>query len=497
RAHPHLAEAFDLAEPRGLARYLCWFCVVAVPHYGIAALVSRSLVAAVFEPDEGTPPLGHRRPSRLERFVWDSAPALQSRFDLATAEGQDGFVHWFAERGAAASGLGWLFAEAVPLSPAVPRRGALAPGGVNLIGFAYGQLGVGEDMRMLATACGAAEIPFCVVARTPIGERGPEDRLLAPRAVPAPVYDTSILCMTGLDTGLQLLERPSLLDDGAYRIGYWPWELPHWPGEWQCAFGLVDEVWASSRYTLAAYEEATLLPLRQMPLAVSVDRIVMRSRAAFGLPEDRLLFLYVFDGHSYIARKNPEAVVAAFRQAFPTGSEPVGLVLKMMGGDRTDPRETALFASIAEDPRIMVIDGVIPRGEVLGLIAACDIYVSLHRAEGFGRTIAEAMLLRRPVIATGFSGSDELVGPETALPVAWGRRAVGPDEYPFGDGQWWADPDIDHAAWCLRRLADSPSARARLAESAYRHVSGRHAPALVGARYAARLAEIARNRIGG
>jgi glycosyltransferase involved in cell wall biosynthesis len=491
RTHPELADRYDLASPRGWARYVAWFCISAVRQLGIEDLMPTDGLAPLFEPDEETPRSGGRPVSRLLRLAWEMFDGLSRRFDIATAAGQDGLHAWFADTGARECGLVWLIeGTRRPASPARPPRRALRPGGVNLIGFAYGQLGVGEDVRMLASSCEAAGIPFAVIARTPVGERGPPDRWLDPHVVGEPVFDVSILCMTGFDTASLYLEDPSLVSDTAYRIGFWPWELPRWPAEWGCAFDFVDEIWVSSRYTEQAIAASSTVPVLHMPMAVGIDRIVPRPRGDFGLPDDRLLFLYVFDGHSYPARKNPGAAVAAFRAAFPGGDEPVGLVVKLMGGDRADPLLRAFFQACAEDRRIVLIDRVMDRGDVLGLIAASDVYLSLHRAEGFGRTIAEAMLLGRPVIATGFSGSDELVGDATALPVAWRKRDVGPDEYPFGDGQWWADPDIEHAASCMRRLTRSPELGAGLAERARRLVASRHAPIRVGPLYADRLAAI-------
>jgi glycosyltransferase involved in cell wall biosynthesis len=493
RGNAELVAAHDLADARGLARFLAWFCLVAVPEFGVADLIPAGVLEGLFAPDEATPALGCRPVNRLERYVWDFLPVVAERFDLGTGAGQDSYIAWFDAAGAAGCGLQWLFRPAPAPPPQAPGFiRPLLPGGVNLIGFALGQLGVGEDVRMLAASCTAAGIPFSVVVRTPVGERGPPDLWLAPHAVAAPVYDVSILCMTGFDTAAQWLEEPGLADGSAYRIGYWPWELPAWPADWTCAFELVDELWASSRYTRAAFAAATVQPVLPMPLAVGIDRIELRARADFGLPERAFLFLYVFDANSYLARKNPAAAVAAFRRAFPAGDEPVGLVLKMMGGDRQDPVLRAFLDACAVDERIRVIDAVLPRGEVLGLIAATDAYLSLHRAEGFGRTIAEAMLLRRPVIATGFSGSDELVDETTAVPVDWTRRPVGEDEYPFGRGQWWAEPDVAAAAAAMRDLAARPDRAAARIEAAHRRVVARHAPLATGRAYAQRLGQIRR-----
>ncbi len=497
RRNETLGHDHDPTDARGYGRFVAHIVLVAAPAYDLAGILRKSILAPAFAADEATPQRGRRWLTRLERYLWDNIPALQQLFDIEAAAGQDAYTIWLETGGYQAAGIGWLFDDTVATVPVPPPALPCSPkqGGVNLIGFAYGQLGVGEDVRMLAASLEAAGTPFGVVAKTPVGDRGPLDRWLAAHAIERPVYDVSIFCMAGFDTGHLLLDDPALLDPGYYRIGFWPWELPYWPSPWQHVFDLVDEIWAATAYTKAAYDQARPgIPVELMKLAVDVRRLVPCARADFGLTDDRFLFLYVFDANSYLARKNPLAAIAAFARAFPAGDEPVALVLKMMGGAPDDPDLLACLAAAAADRRIVILDGVMNRGDVLGLIASADAYISLHRAEGFGRTIAEAMLLGRPVIATGFSGSNDLVTAETALPVAWTRRAVGADEYPFGEGQYWADPDIDHAASCLRRIATDPVLRFRLTEAARRHVAHHHAPARVGAAYAARLDAVIRQR---
>jgi len=215
-------------------------------------------------------------------------------------------------------------------------------------------------------------------------------------------------------------------------------------------------------------------------------------RARFGLPDNRFLFVFSFDVLSSFPRKNPTACIASFKRAFPRGDEPVGLVVKVMRAPNDNPIWRAMLAEAARDKRIRVISETLSRGGVLDLYRACDCFVSLHRAEGFGRGIAEAMMLGKPVIVTGYSGSLDFATPATAALVDYRRTALAAGDYPFGAGQNWAEPDVDHAAWWMRALATRPDLRQRLARLGQISVTEAYSPAAVGAAYAAGLAPLLR-----
>jgi len=169
----------------------------------------------------------------------------------------------------------------------------------------------------------------------------------------------------------------------------------------------------------------------------------------------------------------------------------VGLVLKTMNARPEDPRWQRLLAEAAADRRVAVLAETLDRGEALGLFAACDAYVSPHRAEGFGRTLAEAMLLGRPVIATAHSGNADFLTPDTGFPVAYRLVPVGPGEYPFGEGLLWAEPDLESLAANMRLTVDQPGLARRRAQAGRDLIAARHDPRIVGTAYLRRLREIA------
>ncbi len=247
------------------------------------------------------------------------------------------------------------------------------------------------------------------------------------------------------------------------RYACWAWELPRAPARWLSDAGLVDEVWAPSRYTARALAGARA-PVRVVPHPLFLEdysgvRPAPRA-AAFQA-------VSLFDFNSSAARKNPDGTIAAFVRAF--GDDPnVELTLKTQNGARFPQALAALRA--AAPPRVRIIDEVWPYSRVKDLIAGADVLISLHRAEGFGLTPAEAMALGVPVLATAYSGNLDFMDEASALLVPSLQIPV-VDPQRIYRGQTWADPDIDAAAQGLRRLRDDADLRARLGAAGRRRVA--------------------------
>lgn len=493
RCDENLQRQFDLRSLKGQTDYLLWFLFHGVPELQLAPLLASRWYAWLRQPvaltqnDPAVP--------RAILLMWKRRDDLQLAFDLRSPAGWAGLAHWAQEAVAQEPGLHWILAnpaDDIQHSSdihALPQR----PWGVNLIGFAFGELGIGEDVRMAAAACEAAGIPFTVINIHPGDHLRQADKTLSahvggrPRQDEAP-YAINVFCLTGFHTAQVFLERGLPLFAGRYNIGWWPWELPVWPRDWHIALDIVDEIWAATTFTHQMYANAqqhrslqsrapakleypqqtqsTLTshigaqPLTLMPLPVCVARVKPISRRRLGLPLRRFLFLYVFDFNSYLARKNPFAAVRAFRKAFAPGDDSVGLVFKTMNSNPRNPIWRRFLRECARDARIQILDKTLDRGEVLGLIKSCDAYLSLHRSEGFGRTLAEAMLFGKPVVGTNFSGNVDFLNPDVGFPVQWKRRAVLAEEYPYvtnADKAWWAEPDLADAAQQMRaaRMAAS------------------------------------------
>jgi glycosyltransferase involved in cell wall biosynthesis len=247
-------------------------------------------------------------------------------------------------------------------------------------------------------------------------------------------------------------------------IGCWNWELPNVPTEWRAGARFVHEAWVSSRFTASAVQ--ALLPgrVRVVPCPVAVTPVLPApmDRTAFGLPGDAVVVLVSANLASSFSRKNPLAAIEAFRMAFGDRADRV-LVLKLGNPDHFPADFAQIVAAVGDAPNIRLHTRTLPAEQSLALTAAADVVLSLHRSEGFGLVLAEAMLLGKPVVATGWSGNMDFMDDTTAMLVP--SRLVAPND-PRGVyracGAMWAEPDIQAAATMLRRLADDTALRLEL-----------------------------------
>jgi glycosyltransferase involved in cell wall biosynthesis len=256
-------------------------------------------------------------------------------------------------------------------------------------------------------------------------------------------------------------DRAGLLPaDNIYRIAYWAWELERVPDEWIKAAELVNEIWAPTRFVTEAMRASMPKPVLHMLPGVEIGPVEPVTRASLGVPQDNFVFLFMFDLHSQLHRKNPMAVFRAFQKAFHE-TDRVTLVLKTSGGDIHSADLEELRENVRE-PNVVLLDRLMTRAQAYGLIAQCDCFVSLHRSEGFGLGLAEAMLLAKPVIGTAYSGNMDFMTEENSLLVDYEMVEITEDRPIYTRGNYWAEPSIDHAAAYMRSVYEHPDeARAR------------------------------------
>lgn len=248
-----------------------------------------------------------------------------------------------------------------------------------------------------------------------------------------------------------------------FRIGYWAWELPRAPPDWLAFSAAFHALWAPSAFVRDALGGAAApVTLRPHP-APSIGGAAA-DRAGFGLPEQAVVFLVMADLASGFRRKNPLGAVEAFRVAFPAESPDRRLVVKLHAAAARPQALAALTAAAGGRGDIRLIDEAFAHARVLSLVASADVLVSLHRAEGFGLPIAEALALGRAVLATGWSGSETLLAGIDAARVPFRLTPVSDPGGPYDlPDQTWAEPDGAAAAMGLRDLAADPRLRAAIA----------------------------------
>lgn len=369
---------------------------------------------------------------------------------------------------------------------------------IALVGHPYAPIGRGEDVRCTFRALRSAGVTPALLDIYGLNEPEPELREEL-----GPWLDTTgrrinVFHLNGDEIGQALATLDGRLPAAAYNIVYPAWELARYPREWAQQIERFDEVWAPSRFIEAALRTAVSRPVVYMPLASEVMLSGFLGRRWFGIPESEYAFLFFFDVRSWATRKNPDGVVAAFRQLLALRpAAPAVLVLKVNGAELAPQAMDELRHAIADlGERVVLIEGTLGDNAVKNLVRCCDCFVSLHRAEGFGRGLIEAMYLGKPVIGTAYSGNTDFMDRDNSLPVDFRLRPLAEGDYPHWQGQAWADPDIGQAARMMAALVDDPQSGRELGRKAAVAVRRGFSYRAAGVRYLDRLRAIGRETAG-
>jgi glycosyltransferase involved in cell wall biosynthesis len=271
-------------------------------------------------------------------------------------------------------------------------------------------------------------------------------------------------------------------------IGQWFWELSEPPNSHRHAFDLIREVWAPTLFIKESLE--TMAPERvsvvHMPLPIMTPEVDSSlTKESFGL-DSRFAFLFTFDFLSVLKRKNPIGLVQAFCEAFSPNEGPV-LILKSINGNKRMMEFEKLKWACRGRTDIVVIDEYYDAVKSASLMAVTDCYVSLHRSEGLGLTMAEAMALGKPVIATGYSGNMDFMSDENSILVPWTLVQVGKDAESYPSDATWAEPNLGAASSAMRRIFDDQDFARSLGAIAQRDIAENFSPQKTGARMKNRL----------
>ncbi len=382
-----------------------------------------------------------------------------------------------------------------------PAAPSVLPFPVRVIGPINSRSGLGQATRLSIRALEAAGVAVETVDFVLDNPAPRGDQYASVTPSPAP-FAVNLLHLNAESLPLAPAYMAPSTFAGAYNIGYFFWELPQPALCHHLALHQLDEVWVSSEYNRDTYAPHSEHPVCKVGMAVEeTDAAMLKPveevRAAYGLPTSATVFIVTFDSYSFMARKNPIGALRAFRAAFPQGGEDVRLVVKThnllanLGEVNAEALRREVLSLCSSDPRIVLINETLAHEEVMSLKRACDVYVSLHRSEGWGFGMIEGMQLGLPSIATGFSGNMEFCTDETAWLVPWTKTFLAPDQYIFfNPGDYWAEPNIAAAAQMMRAAAADRKATRAKGAAAKAIVDARFSPAAVGARYLERLRAI-------
>ncbi|MEG3897424.1 MULTISPECIES: glycosyltransferase [unclassified Microcoleus] len=314
--------------------------------------------------------------------------------------------------------------------------------GINIAGYINGEFGIGEGVRANIRAAEAANIPFNInnFTRSPHRKQDTTYQNFN-QDNPHPV---NLIQVNADEVATFLKHTGSSYFENKYNIGFWAWELPAFPPEWQPAFNHFHEIWTYSNYCAEAISAVSPIPVIKIMPSIALPAS-SPSREALGLPKNKFIFLFVFDFSSRIERKNPLTAIQAFKQAFGD-DDSVLLIVKSSNSNKFPEEQASLNSAIAKNSNIKHLDGYLSKDKINGLLYNCDCYLSLHRCEGFGLTMAEAMFYGKPVIATGYSSNTEFMNVGNSFLVKYKLIPIAADCGPYKKGNMWAEPDTEHAA---------------------------------------------------
>jgi glycosyltransferase involved in cell wall biosynthesis len=332
---------------------------------------------------------------------------------------------------------------------AAPAPGQLSPG-LNIIGYLCSEIGLGQAARNIVYAADSARLPVSLRSLTlPGRDNDPEFSTKCNQVIDR-VASMLICDLPGI------CKFQSEMAPGRFNILYPYWELAGIPEEWIKVARQFDEVWAPSRFIASAFADRFDKPVRLLRQPVRLPQTMPPPRK----DRDELRFFTFFDFDSFGARKNPQAAVHAFRAAFPSQQKDVELVIKTRGGNDNGLRNWLRDIAVG-DQRIKVIDRTLSRAAMDELMATTDVFVSLHRSEGFGFGAAEALAAGKVVVATDFGGTTDFITGQTGYPIEYRLKEVLEGEYIAETGQVWADAKQDAAVDAFRSIYDNLDESAR------------------------------------
>jgi glycosyltransferase involved in cell wall biosynthesis len=299
--------------------------------------------------------------------------------------------------------------------------------------------------------------------------------------------DVNVICC---DVASHFSIRSRFGDDffrDRYNIGIWLWETQCFPNEWYDRFVYYDEIWAPTSFIASALSPISPVPVVRVPVVLDPGAPGNRSagRSRLGIRDDEFVYLFVFNFYSRFQRKNPKAVIDAFKLAF-SPDDSARLVIKCANADFAAEYFRELN-KLSEGQRITLCDGQWSESEMSDLMAACDCYVSLHRAEGVGLTISDAMAAGKAVVSTGWSGNMDFMDVSNSFPVRFRISLLDADVAHYRAGDSWAEPSIEHAAEVITYIFEHRDEAVRRAENARIHIRRSYSNEAIGALIARRL----------
>lgn len=408
--------------------------------------------------------------SRILYTVWKSRPDLQRRFPDATGTQVHELISWAKRHGIKEKiidenslEIGELVDDEYPAKFSSSK-------GINVVGHLKGELGLGQSARLILESARATKFPVTPINSNRVLSRQEES---FNQGNSENFYPLTIAVINADHFKVWMNDYGKARADKSTVIGVWAWEIEDFPEYMHKSFDYVDEIWAVSEFAKKSFKAHTSKPVHVLPTPILKPNVIEKlDRESIHLDPNARYNLFIFDYLSVFNRKNPLGLAQAHMEAFPNQDGPL-LVIKSSNGDKDAENREKLRYFIKERKDIVLIENYLSRTQLTSLINECDTYISLHRSEGYGLTLAEAMSLGKPVIATGYSGNLDFMDNTNSMLVPYSLVEIGPGSEPYASSSKWAEPDLLAASKIIKQLALDSNLRNQLGSRAREQVLSR------------------------
>jgi glycosyltransferase involved in cell wall biosynthesis len=410
-------------------------------------------------------------PTIYQRELWKLRTDLQSAFPSPCEANRVDFLKWVKNHGTKEGvpnelSLGTdiksnFFSydkkqdSFITLSKSFWRETPIRQPGINLIGNLTSESSTGKSARTLLETIKLSGLDYCVFDNKSTVFR--KSVKLDDWGSDLSNYKTNIMVLNA-DMIVSYVEAlgPSCFKNHR-TITLSAWELENMPMHLAKNFDLVDEVWSNSNFTKETIQKVTDREVYSFSLPVSVPILDdSYSRDMFDIPKDKFVFLFCFDFLSELERKNPLGLIEAYTKAFREDEDSI-LVLKSVNSSFVKKKASLVFEEVLQRKDIILIDQYFSDNQVSGIINDSNAYISMHRAEGFGLTMAESMILGKPTIATGYSGNLDFMNNDNSFLIPYKKVLIPDTAAPYKGCGYWADPIIDDAVDLMREVKSMSS----------------------------------------
>lgn len=324
--------------------------------------------------------------------------------------------------------------------------------GINVFGFINGEFGIAEATRLNCKAIQSVGLPISLINYSVKTNHNNNDLTFTEFSDHAP-HPINLIQISPSETPnfFDYFDHSFFRDK--YNILYMAWESETIPEDYVMNMNLFDEIWTPSTYCKECIEKYVSLPVQVIPHPINIDLQPTDDEDALKFYDKNFFnFLFIFDYNSSIERKNVINLIKVFRETFDQDDNNAFLTIKTSRSAKFPSEKEQILKEIGESKKIKIVEKIFDKNALNYIISNCDSYISLHRSEGFGLTMAEAMYFKKPVIATGYSGNLEFMNADNSFLVEGEKISYGSDDLNYNSNTIWSEPSLKEAGEYLKTV---------------------------------------------